>query len=121
TSQDPQTVNYTVSLGTASASDISGALTGTVSFAAGVTTQTITVGTVPDTIDENNETVTVTLSGASGTETPVIGTAAATGTIIDNDTVTMSIADTSVTEGGDLVFTVSRSTTSQDPQTVNYT
>src|SRR5262249_39058405 len=76
-----------------------------------------------DSIDESNETVTVTLTNPSGAAqaTPVIGTSAATGTIVDNDTATISIADTSITEGSNLLFTVSRTTTSQDPQTVNYT
>src|SRR5262249_7268588 len=92
TSQDPQTGNYTVAAGTASAADITGGLplTGTVTFAAGDRTQIITVGTANDSIDESNETVTVTLTNPSGAAqaTPVIGTSAATGTIVDNDTAT---------------------------------
>ena len=62
-------------------------------------------------IDETNETVTVTLTnpqGASPEATPPLGDAVATGTILDNDQSVISIADTSVTEGGNLVFTVSR-------------
>src|SRR5262249_58772921 len=51
TSEDPQTVDYTVATGTAESSDITGALSGTVTFAAGQTTQTITVATVGDTIE----------------------------------------------------------------------
>src|SRR4029079_11563977 len=122
TSDANQTVDYTVALGTAEATDISGATVGTVTFAPGALTQTVTVGTVNDTIDEVNETVTVTLSNPNGVEVaPVLGTSVATGTIIDNDSATISIADTSVTEGGNLVFTLSRSTTSDANQTVDYT
>ena len=72
-SEDGQTVDYTVTLGTAEAGDISSALTGTVTFAPGQLTQTITVGTVDDVIYEGDETVTVTLNnpqGASPQATP---------------------------------------------------
>src|SRR5262249_56715683 len=89
-------------------------------FAAGDLTQIITVGTANDSIDESNETVTVTLTNPSGAAqaTPVIGTSAATGTIVDNDTATISIADTSITESSNLLFTVSRTTTSHDSHPV---
>ena len=120
TSDDPQSVDYTVATGTAEGSDITGALSGTVTFAAGQTTQTVTVATVCNSIDENDETVTVTLSNPSGTQTP-FGESVATGTIVDNDSATIAINDTSVTEGGNLVFTLTRSTTSDDPQSVDYT
>src|SRR4029453_2995956 len=122
TSDAAQSVSYTVNLGSAEATDISGALSGTVTFAAGETVKTITVGTVNDSIDETDETVTVTLSNPQGVEVaPALGTSVATGTIIDDDSATISIADTSVTESGDLVFTVSRSTTSDAAQSVSYT
>src|SRR4029453_5803307 len=122
TSDAAQSVSYTVNLGSAEATDISGALSGTVTFAAGETVKTITVGTVNDSIDETDETVTVTLSNPQGVEVaPALGTSVATGTIIDDDSATISIADTSVTESGDLVFTVARSTPSDAAQSVSYT
>ena len=96
-------------------------MSGTVTFAAGQTTQTVTVATRSQFNDENDETVTVTLSNPSGTQTPVLGDSVATGTIVDNDSATIAINDTSVTEGGNLVFTLTRSTTSDDPQSVDYT
>ena len=98
-------------------------LSGTVTFAPGELSKTITVATVGDNIDETNETVTVTLTnpqGASPEATPTLGDAVATGTILDNDQSVISIADTSVTEGGNLVFTVSRTLDSEQSQTVNY-
>ncbi len=80
-----QTVNYAVT-GDFEASDISSALTGSVTFLQGETTKTITVTTFDDSLDEALENVTVTLSDASGTQvTPAIGTAAASATITDND------------------------------------
>ena len=51
----------------------------------------------------------------------MLGDSVATGTIVDNDSATIAINDTSVTEGGNLVFTLTRSTTSDDPQSVDYT
>ena len=122
-SEQSQTVNYAVSLGSAELGDLSGALSGTVTFAPGELSKTITVATVGDNIDETNETVTVTLTnpqGASPEATPTLGDAVATGTILDNDQSGISIADTSVTEGGNLVFTVSRTLDSEQSQTVNY-
>ena len=122
-SEQSQTVNYAVSLGSAELGDLSGALSGTVTFAPGELSKTITVATVGDNIDETNETVTVTLTnpqGASPEATPTLGDAVSTGTILDNDQSVISIADTSVTEGGNLVFTVSRTLDSEQSQTVNY-
>ncbi len=119
-----QTVNYAVT-GDFEASDISSATTGSVTFQQGETTQTITVTTFDDSLDEALENVTVTLSDASGTQvTPAIGTAAASATITDNDaqtSISISIdppADT--TEGGSLIFTVTRTGDAEGSQTVNY-
>ena len=71
--------------GGASASDFAGgtAFTGTVSFAAGQQTATITLPIAGDTVVEPNESFTVTLSAPTGGAT--IGTAAATGTIVNDD------------------------------------
>src|SRR5207253_1652130 len=95
----------------------------TVTFAPGELSKTITIHTLQDTLDEGNETVTVTLSNPQGdslAETPALGTAVATGTINDDDQSVISISDTSVTEGGNLVFTVSRTLASEHDQTVSY-
>ncbi|MBW4497579.1 MAG: CHRD domain-containing protein [Oscillatoria princeps RMCB-10] len=56
---------------------------GTLTFAAGLTTQTFTVSLINDADVEPDETFTVSLSGAMGAE---ITTAGATGTITDDDT-----------------------------------
>ena len=66
-------------------------------------------------LDEINETVTVTLTnpiGAHRRPPRQVGTAVATATINDNDASVISVqSDTSVTEGGTLVFTVTRTLT----------
>lgn len=70
---------------------------GTVAFAAGVTSQTIQINVVGDTVDEADETFLVTLSNATGAS---ISDAVGRVTIIDDDgPVTVSIGDATVTEG----------------------
>ncbi len=63
---------------------------GTVSFAAGETSKTITVNVAGDTVGEPDEGFTVTLSNPATSTT--IGTATASGTIRDDDAVSLSIA-----------------------------
>jgi hypothetical protein len=87
------TVNWAVTgSGTnpADATDFGGTLpTGTVSFAAGETTKTITVNVAGDATVEPNETFTVTLSSPSGAAT--LTTATATGTITNDDVVSAGV------------------------------
>jgi serralysin len=81
-----QSATYTVAgngTNATNATDFSGALTGTVSFAIGETSKTITVLIAGDTTVEQNETFGVTLS--SPTSGLVIGTASATATILNDD------------------------------------
>ena len=76
----------------AAAADFAGGVlpTGTVSFAAGEATKTITVNVAGDSTVESAENFTVTLSNPSaGT---AIGTAAATGTILNDDSTASSAA-----------------------------
>ncbi|MBA4768201.1 MAG: hypothetical protein H2049_11300 [Porphyrobacter sp.] len=77
------TADYTIDLGTASAADIAAPLSGTVSFADGATTATITVNVIGDTEIERDETLSVTLSNPTGGAT--ITAATATGTILNDD------------------------------------
>ncbi len=79
---------------------------GTLSFAAGVTTKTIVVPILEDTLDELNETFTVNLSQPDATRRSRMGQGI--GTITDNDaTPTLSIDDVTVNEGaGTATFTV---------------
>ncbi len=116
------TVDYASSDGTATAGTDYTAVSGTLTFAAGTTSRTFTVSVTGDTVNEANETLTVTLSNASaGTS---IATASATGTITDNDTPSFSIDSPSVTEGDsgsvNLTFTVSLNPAPAASATVDY-
>ncbi|MEG5241828.1 FG-GAP-like repeat-containing protein [Microcoleus sp. A6-D4] len=98
--------------GTAGATGV----TGTVNFAAGETSKTITLDVLGDAIIEPDETITVTLSNpvAPG-PTPTITTAAATTTIGNDDTAGVTVNPVSglvTTEaGGTATFTVKLNTT----------
>ena len=110
------TVNYATSNGTATAGSDYTAKTGTLTFAASTTSQTFTVSVTGDTLDEADETLTVTLSSpSSGTG---IATLTGTGTILDDDP-KFSINSPTVTESDsgsvnlDFEVTLSASSTSQ--------
>ncbi|QZP09151.1 Calx-beta domain-containing protein [Caenibius sp. WL] len=113
------TVAYASSDGTATAGSDYTATSGTLSFAANETSKTITVATTADTTIESDETFTMTLSNPS---TGSITTATATGTIINDDVAPANLAIDSVsaTEGGSLVFTVTRSGNTATAVSVNY-
>ena len=107
------TVNYATANRTATAPGDYTATSGTLTFAAGETSKTITVPVVDDTIDERNETFSVTLSNPTNAVLSTTATTA-TGTITDNDAApTLSLADTSVIEGNSgesiITFTLSLS------------
>jgi hypothetical protein len=113
----------TVDYGTASGSATSGsdftATSGTLTFLAGDTSKTFSVPTIDDTVFEGAETFTGNLSNPSGSAT--IGTGSATATINDNDSApSFVISDASTTEGGNLVFTVTKSGSTSSSFTVNY-
>ena len=99
---------------------------GTLTFAPGNTSKTFTVEVAGDVIDENNETFTIRLSDASGSDASVSATSGtATVTITDNEgPPTLNIADASVTEGNsdttDMEFTVTLSAVSGLRVTVAY-
>jgi hypothetical protein len=81
-----QSATYTVAgngTNATTAADFSSALTGTVSFAIGEISKTITVLVTGETVFEQNETFGVTLSAP--TSGLVLGTAAATATILNDD------------------------------------
>ena len=76
------TVDYATSNGSASAGDDYTAKSGTLTFGPGETSKTVAVPILDDTIEENDETLTVTLSNASAAE---IKDTTATGTIEDDE------------------------------------
>lgn len=115
-------VNYSTASGTAAAGQDFNATSGTLNFAPGVTTQTISVPIVGDTLDELDETYFVNLSSAVNAS---IADGQGLGTILDNDAPpAMSISDVSVVEGNlgttNAVLTVNLSVASGRTVTVNY-
>ena len=76
------TVDYATSDGTATAGDDYTATSGTLTFAAGETAKTVSVPILDDAHDEGSETLTLTLSNASGA---TLADATATGTITNSD------------------------------------
>ena len=117
---DEVTVDYATSVAasdTAAQSDFT-AKNGTLTFAAGDTTETFTVATLEDSVDEVDETFTVTLSNASGSTLPADATA--TGTIIDDDQAALAIAAAAADEGDDITFTVTLDPVSSREVTVDW-
>jgi hypothetical protein len=80
----PFMVNFATSNGTATAGTDYTTTSGTLTFAAGVTTQTVHVPIIPNTIVDGSRTVTLTLSGPTPT-VRIVGTNPATLTITDDD------------------------------------
>lgn len=123
-SETQVTVNYATADGTASAGADYESKSGQLVFAPGETSKTIEVLVQGDTLDEPDETLTLTLSSAVGA---TLQDAAALGTIEDDDaapSVSISIADSSALEGNSgtslVAFVVSLSAESGQTVTVDY-
>ena len=118
-------VNYSTGNGTAAAGSDYTAAVGTLNFAAGEATKTVTVAIVNDTTVESPETFTVNLSGGTNV---VIKDGTGVGTINSDDVAppppvapTVAVGDVAVNEGaGVLVFTVARSGDLSGASSVNY-
>lgn len=116
------TVNYAVTGGTATGGGVDYTLaSGSLNFSAGDTTKNISLTIVNDTLNENDETITVTLSSPSNA---TLGTNTAhTYTILDNDnppTVTLELSGSPLAEnGGSATVTARLSTASGKDVTVH--
>jgi hypothetical protein len=121
-SGQPVTVSFTTANVTAAAPGDYAAQSGTLSFAPGTTTQTITIAVNGDLLDEANETFQVNLSGPVNA---TLADAQGIGTITDDDPPMVTINDVAQAEGDDgttnMVFTVSLSSASGTPVTVQFT
>jgi hypothetical protein len=117
---DPVTVNYATANGTATAgTDFQGG-SGTVTFAPGQTSQTVSVPVIGDPLYDAPETFSFQLLGMSGATITQ-----ATGTILSGvPAPSLSVADVTVAPGTtantSAVFTVSLSAASEETTTVNY-
>ena len=79
---EPVTVNYATADGTAVAGEDYEATSGTLTFAAGETEQTVAVTIIDDAVEDSGETFRLVLSGPAGAE---LADAEATGTILNID------------------------------------
>ena len=114
------TVDFNVAPNTATTpSDYSGTLSGTLSFAPAVTTQTITLNITDDAVYELAESFNVNLSNASNA---TIADAQGVGTIVDNDALpAFAIDDMTVNESaGTITFTVTKSGSTDVASAVNF-
>ena len=119
---DVSTVQYATSNGSATAPADYTSRSGTLTLNPGETTKTFTIPIINDTLDENDETINLTLSNPSG---GTLGdTTTAVLTITDNDTagtVQFSQASYSVTEGAaSVTITVTRAGGAASGVTVDY-
>ena len=100
TAREPARVDWATADGTATAGTDYRAETGTLMFAGGDSSKTVTVSVLGDEVDEPNETFTVTLSNPSSV---ALGDDTATGTITDDDdtpTVTLNLSPNPIGENG---------------------
>ncbi|MDB9480849.1 glycosyl hydrolase family 18 protein, partial [Dolichospermum circinale CS-537/03] len=101
------------------------ATTGTITFAAGSSTKTLTIDPTGDSTPESNETVALTLT--TGTGYTIGTTTAVTGTITNDDVVaspsiTLAVSPSSVNEDGttNLIYTFTRTGATTNTLTVKY-
>ena len=111
------TVDYATSDGTAFTPQDYEAASGTLEFEPGVLERTITVRSIDDDLHEPTETMTATLSSASGANIAISG---AEGLILDNDAPTLSIDDAGGFEGDALEFVVTVAGPTSLPVSVRY-
>lgn len=114
-------INYSSASGTATSGADFASVSGTVNFAPGQTSVTISVPSIDDSLIESEETMTVSVRGPSGGAR--IGVPTATATISDNDgpvLPTLSVSDAGSDEGLNMAFTVTLSAPSASVVTVNY-
>ncbi len=121
-SSNTVTVNYATSNGSAAAGSDYTAASGTLTFSPGATSQTFSVPITNDTLDEDDETISIALGGPTNAS---LGTQSSTTlTILDNDaapTVQFSSANYSASEGaGSAAITIHLSAASGKTVTVNY-
>jgi Calx-beta domain-containing protein len=120
-SSQPVTVQYATADGSATAPADYQATSGTLAFDPGQNVKQIVVPVVGDTLIESTEVFSLNLSGPTNA---TLADGTAQGTITDNDTVSISVANASVTEGNTgtvgAVFNVTLSTVGANVVTVDY-
>ncbi|RDI54869.1 Calx-beta domain-containing protein, partial [Microvirga subterranea] len=112
------TVTWTLNHGSTAAGDFGTLPTNTVVFGAGQANATITLPVADDTLAEGNETFTIDLTAGANA---VLGDGSATGTILANDAPSISIADATGSEGGNIAFVLTRTGDLSQASTVTWT
>ncbi len=105
-------VDFTTNDGTAMAGSDYTALSGTVTFPAGSTSESVTISLLDDALLEGDEVFSVNLSNPTNAS---LGTASADVTITENDTLELSVADLAANEGSgtaDVVLLLSNASAS---------
>ena len=114
-------VDFATEDGTAKAGSDYTTSSGTATISSGLSSATFTVSILNDTIVEDNETFTVTLSNVSPQDGADIAKASATVTIESDDVPNLSIADVTVSEtDGSALLTISMDKQSHQDVSVNY-
>ena len=115
------TVTYSLG-GTATADDdYIDPTTKSITIAAGAQTANIVIQVKGDVVDELDETITVTLTGATNAALSSTATdLTASGTITDDDAAQLSIGDATADEGDKAAFTITLSPISDRPVTVKW-
>ena len=113
------TVDYVTADGTAlDTIDYDGLASATATIPPGELTASIQVSVAPDAVNEADESFALLLTGATDA---VVQTAAATGTILDDDDITLAVGDVSVSEGaGFAEFVVSASGATEQAVTIDF-
>lgn len=112
-------VSYGTSNNTATAGNDFASSSGTLTFSAGVVTRTVSVSTSDDSTYEGGESFHVNLSNP--TNGASISDSQGDGVIDDNDAApAFSIADVTTSEGGNLLFTVTKSGSTSQSHDVGY-
>lgn len=119
---DAESVDYATADGTATAGVDYTATSGTLSFAPGQATATVSVPLLDDDVHEGDETFTLGLSNPVGTPAPTVSTTTATATIVDDDArPELSISDATAGEDDEsVVLTVTRTGSTGGADSVDF-
>ena len=111
-------INYATANSSAGSGDYT-AKSGTLSFTSGQASKTVTVPSVEDSLYESSETVKLNLSAATNGAT--IADSQGIGTITNDDGApSFAVNNVSVSEGGNLTFTVTKSGSTSKTHNINY-
>ena len=112
-------VNVSLTHGTTSAADF-GTVPTTVTILNGQTAATLSIPIAGDTVIEDNETFSVNLTGINSGDAAVTAPSSSNGSILDDDSGTLTVDDISLAENGTFEFIVTSSHATADSFTVDW-